>query len=262
MREAAPILELRRLTMRFGGLKAVDGLSFSMAAGTIHGLIGPNGAGKTTTFNAISGFYRPSGGRIFHDGRDITALPMEKVASLGLVRTFQHATLFRELSVRENVLVGCYLRRKSGLSDAILGNWREREKALAQETTELLGFFGLEDRGDFPAGNLPHGMQRALGMAIALAARPRLMLLDEPFAGMNAAETESMMRLVLRLRERGVSILLVEHDMRAVMGLCDCITVMNFGKLLAQGTPAAIVSHPQVISAYLGSGMDDDAAGM
>ena len=262
MSEAAPILELRGLTMRFGGLKAVDGLSFSVPAGSIHGLIGPNGAGKTTTFNVISGFYRPTAGRIFHNGQDITGLPMQKVATLGVVRTFQHATLFRELSVRDNVLVGCYQRRRSGLLDAIVGSWRGREAELLQESAELLAFFGLEERADFPAGALPHGMQRALGMAIALAARPRLVLLDEPFTGMNAGETETMMGLTRRLRERGVSILLVEHDMRAVMGLCDSIVVMNFGRLLAQGTPDEIRSHPDVIAAYLGSGMIDDAAGM
>ena len=261
-KDSTPILELQGLTMRFGGLKAVDGLSFRMSAGSIHGLIGPNGAGKTTTFNVVSGFYRPTAGRILHHGRDITALSMEKVAALGVVRTFQHATLFRELSVRDNVLVGCYLRRRSGLLDAILGRWRGREAELLRETAELLAFFGLEERADFAAGALPHGMQRALGMAIALAARPRLMLLDEPFTGMNAGETETMMRLTRRLRERGVSILLVEHDMRAVMGLCDSITVMNFGRLLAQGTPEEIRSHPEVIAAYLGSGMVGDAAGM
>lgn len=247
------ILELRDVVMRFGGLKAVDGLSFSMAAGSIHGLIGPNGAGKTTSFNVISGFYRPTSGKILHEGQEISGLPMEKIASLGIVRTFQHATLFRELSVLDNVLVGCHLRRRTGLLDAILGRWHEQEALLRQEAEELLAFFGLEGRATSPAGSLPHGMQRALGMAIAMAARPRLMLLDEPFTGMNAEETATMMRLTLKLRERGVSILLVEHDMRAVMGLCDCITVMNFGKLLAQGSPEEIRNHPEVIAAYLGS---------
>lgn len=255
MSEGAPILELQGLTMRFGGLKAVDGLSFSVRAGSIHGLIGPNGAGKTTTFNAISGFFRPTSGRIFHDGREISSLPMEKVASIGIVRTFQHATLFREFSVFDNVLAGCYLRRRTGLVDAILGRWREQDALLHREAEELLIFFGLEERASFSAGTLPHGAQRALGMAIAMAAKPRLILLDEPFTGMNTEETASMMRLTRRLRDRGVSILLVEHDMRAVMGLCDCITVMNSGKLLAQGSPDEIRNHPGVIAAYLGSGM-------
>lgn len=248
------ILEVRDLTMRFGGLRAVDGLGFSVARDSIHGLIGPNGAGKTTTFNVISGFYRPTSGRIFHEGVEISGLPMEKVASLGIVRTFQHATLFRELSVLENVLIGCYSRRRTGLTDAIFGRWHKQDALLREEAEELLEFFGLGERADFPAGNLPHGLQRALGMAIASAARPGLMLLDEPFTGMNAEETLVMMDLTRRLRERGVSILLVEHDMRAVMGLCDCITVMNFGKLLAQGSPDEIRSHPEVIEAYLGGG--------
>lgn len=178
---------------------------------------------------------------------------MEKVASTGIVRTFQHATLFRELSVFKNVLMGCYLRRRTGLLDAILGRWREQDAVLSREADELLVFFGLQERASSSAGDLPHGTRRALGMAIALAARPRLILLDEPFTGMNAEETAGMMRLNMRLRECGVSILLVEHDMRAVMGLCDCITVMYFGRLLAQGAPDEIRSHPEVISAYLGS---------
>ena len=248
------ILEVRDLTMRFGGLHAVDGLDFSVDRDSIHGLIGPNGAGKTTTFNVISGFHRPTSGRIFHDGVEISGLPMEKVAGLGIVRTFQHATLFRELSVLENVLIGCYLRRRTGLMDAILGRWHKQDAVLREEAEELLDFFDLKERTNFPAGNLPHGLQRALGIAIALAARPRLMLLDEPFTGMNAEETLVMMDLTRRLCKRGVSILLVEHDMRAVMGLCDCITVMNFGKLLAQGSPDDIRSHPEVIAAYLGGG--------
>ena len=248
-----PILEVRDLTRRFGGLFAVSDLSFSVEEGEIRGLIGPNGAGKTTTFNVISGFYPPSEGRVLFLGDDISGLPTNAIAARGLVRTFQATTLFQELSVLENVLVGCHLKARTDPVRALLGMDREREAQAHARAVELLAFFGLDERRAEPGGSLPHGLQRALGMAVALAADPRLLLLDEPFTGMNPEETGRMMDIVRKVRDRGITILLVEHDMQAVMGLCDRITVLNFGGLLTEGTPEEVRRHPEVIEAYLGS---------
>jgi branched-chain amino acid transport system ATP-binding protein len=249
----APLLEVRNLTRRFGGLKAVGDLSFSVARGAIHGLIGPNGAGKTTTFNLISGFYAPSGGRIFYDGRDVTGSRTSALAQKGLIRTFQGTTLFQQFSVLDNVRVGCHCGAQASLLGRVLGADAHLERAADQKAREVLAFFDLAALADDPTASLPHGHQRALGMAVALAADPRLLLLDEPFTGMNAEETRRMMRHVRQLRdERGVTIMLVEHDMRAVMGLCDTITVMNFGTRLAEGTPEEVRNDPRVVEAYLG----------
>ena len=249
----APLLEVRNLTRRFGGLKAVDDLSFAVAAGAIHGLIGPNGAGKTTTFNLISGFYAPSGGRILYEGRDVAGQRTSRLADAGLVRTFQATTLFQEFSVLDNVRVGCHRSARAGFLRRILGADAEVERAADRRAREILDFFDLGALADEPTASLPHGHQRALGMAVALAADPKLLLLDEPFTGMNAEETARMMRHVRELRdERGVTIMLVEHDMRAVMGLCDVITVMNFGRKLAEGNPSVVRGDARVIEAYLG----------
>lgn len=248
-----PILEVQALTRHFGGLVAVDDLSFSVEAGEIRGLIGPNGAGKTTTFNVISGYYPPTRGRIVYRGRDISGLRTSKIAELGLVRTFQVTTLFQEFTVLDNVLVGCHLQARSALFAALFGRGGERQSRARSKALGLLDFFGLAQRRDELAAGLPHGHQRALGLAVALAAEPKLLLLDEPFTGMNSGETQHMMELILKVRERGVTMLLVEHDMQAVMGLCDGITVLNFGQLLVEGPPEEIRHHPQVIEAYLGS---------
>jgi len=246
------ILEVRDLTRRFGGLTAVSGLSFAVEEGGIAGLIGPNGAGKTTTFNVISGFYPPSAGQVIYRGRDISGLQTSAIAALGLVRTFQSTTLFHQLSVRDNLLVGGHLSARAGVLETLTGRNRDKERLAADRAREILDFFGLAARAEEPAANLPHGLQRALGLGVALAADPRLLLLDEPFTGMNPEETRHMMGLVRRVRDRGVTILLVEHDMQAVMGLCERITVLNFGQLLTEGTPEEVRSHPQVIEAYLG----------
>ena len=247
------LLELDRVSKSFGGLTAVRDLSFRVEEGEIRGLIGPNGAGKTTTFNVISGFYRPTSGSIRYRGRTISGLGASRIAEDGLVRTFQSTTLFHEMTVFENMLVGCHLQARTGLFAALFGLDRPRRRAAEARALQVLRFLDLEQRRDDVAANLPHGLQKALGLGIALAGEPKLLLLDEPFAGMNSEETRTMMGLVRRIREEGVTILLVEHDMQAVMGLCDRITVLNFGVLLAEGSPQEIRAHPEVVEAYLGT---------
>ncbi|MEX2648386.1 MAG: ABC transporter ATP-binding protein [Alphaproteobacteria bacterium] len=247
------ILEVESLSKRFGGLAAVDALSFRVEDGEIRGLIGPNGAGKTTTFNVISGFYAPTAGRIVYQGSDISGLRAHAIAGLGLIRTFQATVLFQELSVLENVVVGRHLHAAVGVWDALVGRNRAIEREARERALEVLSFLGLAERRDEATLNLPHGHQRALGIAVALAAEPKLLLLDEPFTGMNPEETRAMMTHIENVRGRGVTVLLVEHDMQAVMGLCDRITVLNFGRLLAEGAPAEIRRHPDVIEAYLGT---------
>jgi branched-chain amino acid transport system ATP-binding protein len=248
-----PILSVRDLVMRFGGLVAVDGLSFDIKAGEIRGLIGPNGAGKTTTFNVISGFYTPSSGKVIYNGEDISGLKMSKVAAKGLVRTFQHSTLFQEFSLLDNVLVGNHLFEAPKLMGSLLGTDRAKRQEIRERALETLTFFDLAERKDDLASELPHGLQRALGMAVALAAEPKVLLLDEPFTGMNPEETRHMMDLMRKIRAKGITLLLVEHDMQAVMGLCDRITVLSFGRLLVEGTPEEVRTNPEVIEAYLGA---------
>ncbi len=247
-----PFLEAEGLTMRFGGLTAVDALSFRVEHGVIHGLIGPNGAGKTTTFNMISGFYRPTAGQVRLRGEVISGLHMYEVARRGVVRTFQHSTLFAELTVMQNALVGTHMSFRPNIFAALTGWDQEDRRGAKARAKEALDFFGLLHLAGTRAGDLPHGHQRALGMAVAMAARPDVVLLDEPFTGMNPEETNRMMALMFKLRDSGITILIVEHDMHAIMGLCDRITVMNFGRLLTEGTPQQIRSHPDVIAAYLG----------
>ncbi len=252
-----PILQVRDLVRAFGGIVAVDNFSLDVYPGSIHGLIGPNGAGKTTTFNVISGFYAPSSGKVIYLGEDISARETSALAERGLIRTFQGTTLFHQLSVLDNVRLGCHRSAKAGVVSRVLGRDRATEEAADEKAHRILEFFALQDLADELASNLSHGHQRALGMAVALAADPKLMLLDEPFTGMNAEETRRMAGLVRRLRdEQGVTIMLIEHDMQAVMGLCEIITVMNFGTRLAEGTPGEVRSNPAVIEAYLGSAGD------
>ena len=248
-----PILACESLTMRFGGLAAVSDLSFSVEPGEIRGVIGPNGAGKTTLFNLISGFYRPHSGRVIYNGDNIAGMRTPDIAARGLVRTFQHSALFRELTLMENVLVGGHLRQRPGFFSSVLGLDRERREENMERATKALEFFGLSGRRNERAGELPHGLQRILGVAVAMAAEPKTLLLDEPFTGMNPEETLRMMALTRKIRDRGVTILLVEHDMRAVMGLCGRVTVVNFGRILFEGPPDEIREHPEVIEAYLGA---------
>ena len=247
------LLEVKGITKRFGGLVAIDDVSYSVEEGEIRGLIGPNGAGKSVMFKTISGFYRPTQGQILYQGEDITGRGASAIAERGLVRTFQETTLFQEFTVYENVLVGCHLRARSNLFAALFRTDRYKQKEAEAKTLEVLEFMGLTDRKDQLALNLPLGSQRALAVAIALAAEPQLLLLDEPFAGMNPEETSQMMRTVKKVHESGVSIVLVEHDMKAVMGLCQTLMVLNFGQLLAEGSPEEIRTNEQVIEAYLGS---------
>jgi branched-chain amino acid transport system ATP-binding protein len=250
------ILEVRNLTRTFGGLTAVNKLSFSVTPGTIHGLIGPNGAGKTTTFNVISGFYAPSSGEVIYQGQDVSGMTTASLARIGLIRTFQGTTLFKEFSVLDNVKIGFHGSVRSTLIGQVLGTDREESAKIEKQADELIDFFDLTELRNELASNLSHGHQRALGMAVALAAQPKIILLDEPFTGMNPEETSRMMTLVRSVRDRAVTIMLVEHDMHAIMGLCEKITVMNFGSLLTEGTPQQVRTNPKVIEAYLGSAID------
>ncbi|MCP4790608.1 MAG: ABC transporter ATP-binding protein [Gammaproteobacteria bacterium] len=248
------LLEINNVSKHFGGLAALDEVSFSALEGEIHGLIGPNGAGKSTMFKNISGFYSPTTGTIRFNGQDIQGLSPSSIAKLGIVRTFQETTLFQELTVFENVLVGCHLEAEVNLLDALFGLNKKVQQKANVHALKVLDFMGLTERKDQLAIELPLGSQRALAIAIALAAKPKLILMDEPFAGMNPEETRQMMDLTRKVNETGVTIVLVEHDMKAVMGLCENITVLNFGTLLAQGKPDEIRQNDKVINAYLGGG--------
>lgn len=249
-----PILEIRNLTKKFSGLTALNDVSFTVEANHIHGLIGPNGAGKSTLFKNIAGFHVPTDGDILFNGASVKGRKPPDISKLGIVRTFQETTLFQELSVFDNVLVGVHNNMRINVVSAILGLDREQQNEAARSTMQMLDFMGLAERKHQLASELPLGSQRTLAIAIALVSKPRLLLMDEPFAGMNPSESSHMMELTRKVRESGVTIVLVEHDMKAVMGLCDQLTVLNFGSLLAQGTPEQVRSNPDVVSAYLGSG--------
>ena len=247
-----PVLEIKNVTKQFGGLSALSDVSFSVDAGEIRGLIGPNGAGKSTLFKNIAGFYTPTSGEILYQGQNIGGFKPHSIAELGVVRTFQETTLFQEMSVFENVLVGCHIQARSNVFSAILGFDREAQLKAQEEALEVMEFMGLVDRRDQLASELPLGSQRALAMSISLVSKPKLMLMDEPFAGMNPEETNRMMDLTRKVQESGITIILVEHDMKAVMGLCNYLTVLNFGQLLAEGSPDEVRHNDKVIEAYLG----------
>ena len=246
------ILEVRNLSKRFGGLIAVNQVSFGVSQGDIHGLIGPNGAGKSTTFKIIAGFLSPTEGDVLLRNQNINGRKPSTIAFAGIARTFQETTLFLELSVYDNVLIGLHKQAKTNLVSAILGLDRERQRAAAAAALDVIEFMGLTERQNQLAGELPIGLQRTLAVAIALASRPSVLLMDEPFAGMNPEETRHMMDLTQKVRESGVTIVLVEHNMKAVMGLCDRLTVLNFGSVLADGTPQSVRENPEVVQAYLG----------
>jgi branched-chain amino acid transport system ATP-binding protein len=258
-----PILEAQGATKRFGGLVAVNKLDFTMEPNTIVSVIGPNGAGKTTFFNCIAGFYRIDDGTITFDGVQTHALSPDKIAHLGISRTYQNIRLFANMTAMENVLVGQHHHLNASWFAAVLrtrGTMREEREA-DTEARRLLRFVGLRGKGDFQANKLAYGDQRRLEVARALANRPRLLLLDEPTAGMNPAETADMTRLIQRLRDDlGLTILLIEHEMRVVMGISERITVLDYGEKIAEGTPAEIRANQRVIEAYLGRGSAAEAA--
>ena len=247
------VLKVKDLKVQFGGLIAINNLSFETREREILSVIGPNGAGKTTLFNAITGFVRPVGGRVLVDDTDITGWPPHRVTKLGVARTFQKRSFFPSLTVWENVVLGQHLGIDTSLLEMVLGSRAQQKQARARRVAlELLDFVGLTSRRDVAAGSLPYGEQRLLGLAIALAARPSILLLDEPCAGSNPAESEVMVRLIGEIRQLGMSVVLVEHQMRVVMGVSDRIIVLSYGEKLAEGVPAEIQRNPSVIAAYLG----------
>ena len=250
------MLEIRGLTRYFGGLAAVSELDMSVNQGDMVGLIGPNGAGKTTAFNLITGFLRPTRGRIIFDGRDIAGQKPHSIAEKGIVRTFQATSLFPDFTVLQNVLAACHLKPKVGFWEAALHtpSSHKKEEYILNRALEIIQFAGLDGVRDTPAQSLPHGHKRILGIAIALAAEPKLLLLDEPLSGMNAGEVAGAIELVNKIWKRGTTILLIEHNMRAAMSLCQRITVLNFGKKIAEGSPEEIKENEEVIQAYLGAG--------
>ncbi len=248
-------LKVDRLSIRFGGLTAVEAMSFEVREGEVLSLIGPNGAGKTSAFNAITGYIAAAAGTVSYRGTRLDGLKPNEIAELGVIRTFQKTSVFAGLSVLENVLIGLHLRSQQRPLAILLGagSVGREERALAAEALETLAFIGLAARAQQLAASLPYGELRLLEVAIALASRPQLLLLDEPVCGLNPAETQSFMKLIARIRAGGVTILLVEHDMRMVMGVSDRIVCLNQGRIIAEGPPAAIRSNPEVVRAYLGA---------
>jgi branched-chain amino acid transport system ATP-binding protein len=249
------ILQVDTLSKHFGGVQALTDVSFAIRAGEIYGLIGPNGAGKTTLFNVVTGFVAPDGGTIALDGRPLAGLKPDAIAALGIARTFQNIRLFANLSALENVMIGRHVRTRSGVTAAILrtATQRAEEAAIEARALELLEYVGIGSRANLLARNLSYGDQRRLEIARALATEPRLLALDEPAAGMNATETRALAQLLGRIRDDGVTLFLIEHDMHLVMGLCDRVLVLDFGRRIAEGSAREVQHDPAVVAAYLGA---------
>ncbi len=249
------LLEVKNLGISFGGLRAVDGFNISIEKGQLYGLIGPNGAGKTTVFNLLTGVYKPNEGIITLDGKNITGKKTIDINKEGIARTFQNIRLFKDMSVLDNVKVGLHNKHHYSTIEGILRlpKYRKTEKEMNEQAMELLRVFDLDGQADYLASNLPYGKQRKLEIARALATEPKLLLLDEPAAGMNPNETQELMDTIHFVRDKfDMTILLIEHDMRLVSGICEKLTVLNFGQVLAQGETAEVLNDPQVITAYLG----------
>ncbi len=257
------ILETQELSVQFGGLKAVDRVDLFVTEGEILSLIGPNGAGKTTFFNLVSGFLAPSAGSVRYQGREVTGLPPHRIAAAGLVRTFQKTSIFSDIPVRDGVATGFHLKRSAGLASILFSTRRARDEQAQVErwTDEILAFAGIESWSLQLGRNLPYGKQRILEVAVALAASPRLLLLDEPASGLNPAETNELMGLIRRIRdEKRITVLLIEHNMRLVVGISDRVVVLNNGKKIAEGAPDAVSKERTVVEAYLGRGFAEGEA--
>jgi branched-chain amino acid transport system ATP-binding protein len=250
------MLEITGLTKKFGGLCAVNDLSFNVNEGDIVGLIGPNGAGKTTVFNLITGYLRPTDGAVAYEGSEISGKTPSLIAGRGVVRTFQATSVFPEFSVRDSIALACHIKTRIRFGEALFHTPSSRRKAeqISKRASEIMATVGLEEVSGVAAKNLPHGHKRRLGIAIALAAEPKLLLLDEPLTGMNAEEVADALRLIDRLWQGGMTILVIEHNMKAAMSICQRIVVLNFGTKLAEGSPGEVRENQEVIEAYLGAG--------
>jgi len=248
------LLETDGLTMEFGGLSALKDVSMRVEKGEIHGLIGPNGSGKTTTFNVLSGYYKPTSGKVTFEGKNVTGLPAYRITAEGFARTFQNLRLFKSMTVLENVLVGMGQHSRTKLWQEILDPVavRREEKAFLEKASRLLDLLGIADLADYPAASLSYGNQRRVEIARALGTDPKIVLLDEPAAGLNDVESDNLRQILFRIRDSGVTILLIEHDMRLVMGMCDIVTVLDYGKKIAEGTCAEVSKDAVVVEAYLG----------